>query len=111
MRNKQRNIISVMRDPELFGRIFQGKSWDAWEVFLRVVYGLPLSIEQMNLYRTATGRSDLPRGQVKEALMLVGRRGGKTRVASFIGTHTAVFSGVERHLGMGEKGVGVCRVQ
>jgi hypothetical protein len=105
MRNKQRNIVSVMRDPELFGRIFQGKTWDAWEVFLRVVYALPLTIEQMNLYRTATGRSDLPRGQVKEALMLVGRRGGKTRVASFIGTHTAVFSGVERHLGMGEKGV------
>ena len=49
--------------------------------------------------------STLPRKPRKKNLLLVGRRGGKSFLASLLGAHIAVFSGKERYLARSEVGM------
>jgi hypothetical protein len=74
------NIIRALDDPKVFGRYFRAESWAAWRVFLAALFGLPLTPEQLALYRQFTGRSTAPKSPLQEAWLVVGRRGGKSFV-------------------------------
>src|SRR5262245_56577118 len=83
------NIIEALRDPRLFGGTptFRDLStWRRWLVFLSAVYGLPLSSEEQATFRRFTGRTVYapPRGGWREAVAVVGRQSGKTRVAGVV---------------------------
>ena len=54
------SIIEAMDDPALFGSWFQGPSWQPWRSFLRVAFGLPLSDQDLALFKQCTGRT-MPR--------------------------------------------------
>jgi hypothetical protein len=58
--------------------------------FLKTFYGLELDEEELEFYRRATGRTNyLPR-EHKEVTAIVGRRGGKTTLASEIAIYEAI---------------------
>ncbi len=76
---------------EVFARHFAGPSWDAWRAFLAALYGLPMSEAQAECYRACTGRQTLPTRPAREAWMVIGRRGGKSRVAAFLAVWAACF--------------------
>jgi hypothetical protein len=51
-------ILDACSDPALYGRWFKNRaSWSAWFAFLAALFGLPLTPEQLAVYRQCTGRS------------------------------------------------------
>jgi hypothetical protein len=95
-------ILQVMADPNLLGRHFRNKStWQAWRVFLAALFGLPVG-DSLDLYQRCTGKSESPRGQATEAALIVGRRGGKSRVLALIAVYLALFRDWKPYLVPGE---------
>ena len=96
--------LDVLTDPNLFGRWFHGESWGAWKAFLASLFALPMSEDQLAVYRAATGRQAAPAAPAREAWVVVGRRGGKSRMAAAIAVYLGAFRSYEDVLAPGEVG-------
>lgn len=97
-------ILEALRTPALFGRHFDGPSWEPWRAFLAALFGLPLSAAQLAVYRRCTGRESARMHPVpREAWVIAGRRGGKSRIAALVAVWLATknYDGV---LAPGERG-------
>ena len=93
-------IIDVIRDwyPE-----FLADSWRAWRVFLSVVFGLPVPESDEAVIGRCTGREPQLVGLPREVWLIIGRRGGKSRITALLATFIACF---KRYLlALGERGV------
>jgi hypothetical protein len=93
-------IVDALTDPHLFGAVpcFRDLStWAAWLVFLKSAYGLPLTEAESQVFRQHTGRSSYrsPPGGWREAVAIVGRQSGKTRIAALIAALEAVTAARE----------------
>jgi len=98
-------IIECLDDPALFRRAFQPTTaWSAWRVFLAALFGLPMSDDQVAIYRGHTGRQRPPETPAREAWVVVGRRGGKSRVAALAAVWLACFKDYRAVLAPGEPG-------
>ena len=97
-------ILDATRDPSLFGPWFQGKSWDAWKAFLAALFGLPINRATLEIYRQHTRRTSVPELPSKEAWLVVGRRGGKSRIAALVAVFLACFRDYRKILAPGERG-------
>jgi hypothetical protein len=92
-----------MHDPKTFGPFFPNKDdWKAWRAFLAAVFALPMPDDLLEIYQQHTYRMTAPTERVKEAWMVVGRRGGKSRVSAFIAVYLACFRDYRRYLAPGE---------
>src|SRR3954453_5339743 len=98
----KRNIIEVMETPP-FAVLFKDKSWDNWKVFLRALFALEMTDEQLAVYREHTGRTNPPTMPFKEAEAIVGRRGGKSRIMAWIASYLALYRDYRPYLAPGEK--------
>lgn len=98
------NVIDAVRDPKVFGQFFRGATWDAWQVFLAALFGLPMRPEQLAIYQPHTGRSAPPTRPSREAWLVIGRRGGKSFVLAVIAVFLACFFDWRPFLGPGEVG-------
>lgn len=96
------NIIEALRDPLLFGGMPGFKdlaSWGRWIVFLKCLYGVPLDgPEEDAIYRHHTERRRAPPpGGFPEAVAIVGRQSGKTRIAgTIVGYEASGLDGIRR---------------
>lgn len=97
-----KSIIEAMDDPELFGAHFVGPTWDTWRVFLAALFALPMTDEQIATYRRLTDRMKLPEKVSREAALICGRRGGKSRVLALIAVYLACFIDHGPYLAVGE---------
>ena len=98
-------ILDAMVDPLIFGRHwFQGRTWDAWKVFLRALFGLKMDKAVMEVYRRHTGRKVAPRKPGREAWLVVGRRGGKSLISALVAVFLACFRDYRGLLAPGERG-------
>jgi hypothetical protein len=99
-------VISLGRclsDPNLFGRHFRGQSWRAWRVFLAALFAEPAADEAgLATYHACTGREAWPTAPFREAAVIVGRRGGKSRTLALIAVYLACFRDYGPHLAAGE---------
>jgi hypothetical protein len=77
------NILDAVRSPTLFGPLFGGPTWERWRVFLAALFGLPMNDEGVTLYRHHTGRETPPTAPFREAALIVGRRGAKSRILAW----------------------------
>src|SRR5262249_28763843 len=102
------NIVQALNDNKVFGRFFKAESWNAWRVFLAVLFGLPLGYDQLQLYTQCPGRSTAPTQPLNEAWLVVGRRGGKSFVLAAIATFLACFRDWKPYLAPGE--IGTCMI-
>lgn len=59
-----------------------GPSWYAWRVFLKAVFAMLMDDAELEVFRRHTERETPPCAPVSEAWMPIGRRGGKSRIAS-----------------------------
>jgi hypothetical protein len=59
--------------------------WTNWRVFLKAVYGLPMTDREASLYTRFTGRKDVPTEKFREVWGLCGRRARKTAIEALIG--------------------------
>jgi hypothetical protein len=96
------NILQALDDPQVFGPFFRGPSWLAWRVFLAVLFGLPLTSEQLALYTKHTGRTAAPTSPLHEAWLCIGRRGGKSFILAVVAVFLACFRDWRPFLGPGE---------
>ena len=86
------NIIEALEDRGLFGGLPVFKdltSWQPWLAFLRAVYGLHLSPEDVALFRHHTGRQEPREGGYPEAVCIVGCQSGKSQIAALVGVYEA----------------------
>lgn len=93
-------IVDALEDDALFGALpaFQYlATWRAWLVFLRATYGLPLNEAGQAIFCERTGRSryEPPCGGYREAVCIVGRQSGKTRIAATIAAFEAMTAPAE----------------
>ena len=97
-------IVEALNDRRLFGAEFPAATWRPWSTFLRATYGLELDAEGLALYWQCTGRQDARTAQAREAWVIVGRRGGKSRIAALIAVYLACFRDYQAVLARGEIG-------
>ena len=86
--------ISVSRaisDPQLFGPWFKGPSWDTWRAVLRAAYAEEMTAAEIEVFRSIAGDRDPPKKQVRELVIIAGRRSGKDSIASAIAASAAAF--------------------
>ncbi|MDE2343421.1 MAG: hypothetical protein KGL63_08545, partial [Betaproteobacteria bacterium] len=95
-------ILDAMSDPNLFAPSFRGTSWSAWRAFLAGLFALPMDNEAQAIYTRHTGRTEPPTEAFKEAALVIGRRGGKSRVLATIAVFLACFRDYEPYLAPGE---------
>jgi len=95
-------IADALDDPELFANYFRGDTWRSWRAFLLALFALPMDDDALGLYRHHTGRTEPPAEPFKEASLVVGRRGGKSRVLALIATFLAAFRDYNEFLAPGE---------
>ena len=98
------NIIRALNDPKVFGRYFRAESWSCWRVFLAALFGLPLGHDQLVLFKQFTGRITAPTSPLREAWLVVGRRGGKSFILAVVAVFLACFKDWRPFLGPGEVG-------
>jgi hypothetical protein len=97
------NIIEVLH--EMFRPFFRNlKTWAAWIAILKAIFALPMEPEELEVYRRHTGRQDPPSSPAREAWLVVGRRGGKSRIAALIAVFLACFRDYSEVLSPGERG-------
>ena len=96
-------IDEALLDRNLLGAaLCDSGPWRTWLAVLRAAFGLPLDDQQQQLFATVSGNRDAPRRRVRELWSVVGRRGGKSRMAAALAVYQACF--VEHRLSAGETG-------
>ncbi len=85
------NILAALDDPALFRPLFPPETWRAWRAFLAALFGLPMTDGEADTFRHHTGRETVPTAPFREAALIVGRRGGKSRALALIATYLATF--------------------
>ncbi|HVC62383.1 MAG TPA: hypothetical protein VND19_18725 [Acetobacteraceae bacterium] len=103
------DIIAALADPDLFGPHFRphakhGDTWTRWRCFLRALFALPPEPGDLEIYIACTGRRDWPTEPATEAALIVGRRGGKSRILALIAVFLATFRDYSEYLAPGEIG-------
>jgi hypothetical protein len=98
-------ILDAVADDKLFARWFRDRAtWHAWSALLAALFGLPLTDEQLAIYRQCTGRTMSPTEAASEAWLICGRRAGKSFVLALIAVYLAAFHDYRRYLSPGERG-------
>ncbi len=98
------NILQAVAHEGLFGSHFAGETWQAWKTFLRALFALPMSDPELAIYRQHTERQTPPAEPFKEACLVIGRRGGKSRILALIAVYLACFKSYSEYLAPGEVG-------
>jgi len=97
--------VAAMADPALFGPMFGGASWAAWRAAVKAICGAPMDAAERAVFFACTGRSVAPDAPAREAWLVVGRRGGKSRVAALLAVCLACLRDYAAVLAPGERGV------
>jgi hypothetical protein len=99
------NILRAIRDPKVFGQHFKDPAtWVAWTAFLAALFALPMTAEQLAIYRQHTGRTTPPTEAIHESWLVCGRRAGKSFVLALVAIFLACFKDWREYLGPGEVG-------
>jgi hypothetical protein len=96
------SILDALDDPDLFVPLFRGQSWGPWRTFLAALFGLPIEDEALPIFRHHTGRTVAPQRPYREAALIIGRRGGKSRVLALIAVFLAAFRDYTPYLAPGQ---------
>lgn len=99
------DIDTAIGDPRLLGAALGDlKTWAGWRVILRAAFGLPLTPDQLVIFKDLAGGREPPKARVAELWIVAGRRGGKSRMAAAISVYLAAFAEEANQLAVGETG-------
>jgi len=99
-------LIEAIHDPNLFLPLLRDpSSWQAWTVWLKAVFALPMTVAEQDLYCRCTGRQQPPTTEPTEVFTIVGRRGGKSFVAALTAVYLACFRDYRQYLSPGERAI------
>ncbi len=98
------NIINACEDRNLFQPWFRERQlWTPWFAFLKAVFGIPMNKAERKIYQYCTKRTDEPSGNFEEIWLVIGRRGGKSRMLALIAVFLACFMDWRPFLSPGER--------
>ena len=97
------SMRAALADPDLFGAIFAGPSWDGWRVLLIAIVGEELTTDERIVFEGLTGRQREPLERVDEAWCCIGRRSGKTRAMAVLAAYIAALCDHSDALAPGER--------
>jgi hypothetical protein len=98
-------ILDAIQDPNLFHPFFKDPdTWRYWFVVLKAIFGLPMTEDEIVLFRQLTGRQTPPSKQAEEVWLVIGRRGGKSFITALIAVYVACFRDHRPCLSPGERG-------
>ena len=99
-------ILEAISDPNLFQPLLREfASWQAWAVWLKAVFALPMTAAEQDLYVRCTNRQQPPTTEPTEVFTIVGRRGGKSFVAALTAVYLACFKDYRQFLSPGERAI------
>src|SRR5262245_6542521 len=99
-------IIEALNDPNLFQPLLRDlATWQAWIVWLKAIFALPMTVREQNLYIRCTGRQHPPTIEPTEVFTIVGRRGGKSYMAALTAVYLACFRDYRPFLSPSERGI------
>lgn len=101
------NIVEALEDQNLFGLWFSGPSWAMWKAVLKGAFAIPMTPEELALFR-AVAQRDPPKRRVRELWAVVGRRGGKDSIASGVACFASAFIDYRKILRPGEAASVLC---
>ncbi len=97
-------IDQTLADERLLGAALGDiETWQMWLVVLRAMWGLELNRNERRAFAKVAGSRAPPEKRVREMWAIIGRRGGKSRIAALICCYVALF--VPHRLAPGEKGL------
>jgi hypothetical protein len=97
-------IDKVLTDKRLLGvALGDASSWTVWLAVLKAAFGLTLDDEELEMFASIAGNRAPPTQRVRELWAIVGRRGGKSRMAAALAVYFACF--VKHKLAHGERGM------
>src|SRR5215472_5970400 len=103
---KPPSIIECIRHKQIFGSLpaFQSlDTWQAWLSWLKAIFAIPMTEDELAVYLQCTGRQEPPRTVPTEIYTICGRRGGKSFISSLTACFIACFSNFKRYLNAGER--------
>jgi len=96
------NIIEAVKSKRVFGSLFRDpQTFKNWFVCLKAIFALPMTAEELEVYRRFTGRELAPVEPFKEVFLIIGRRGGKSFISALIAVFLAVFKKWDFDIGRG----------
>lgn len=78
-------------------------SWRAWRAFLAAAFALPMSPEELAIYKKHTGRLRAPEKPARELWLVCGRRSRKSAIAALLGVYIGAFRDHSKYLAPGER--------
>jgi hypothetical protein len=97
-------ITDAISDPKLLGAALgDGVSWQNWRAVLKAAFGLELNDQEAEAFAAVAGSRSPPVQRVRELWAIVGRRGGKSRIAAALAVYLAAFT--KPKLSIGEVGM------
>ncbi len=93
----------ALEDPDIFGTILAGESWNAWRILLIAAMGEALTDDERTIFTELTGRPQEPLQRVDELWCVIGRRGGKTRAIAVLAAYIAALVDWSDILAPGER--------
>jgi hypothetical protein len=98
------SIDRAITDSRLLGAgLGDLTTWSVWLAVLKASFGIVLNSEERELFHLVAGDRSPPSQRVRELWAIVGRRGGKSRMAALVAVYLALF--VKHRLAAGEKGM------
>lgn len=103
-------IDRAMSDPNLLGAALgDPASWSTWRAVLKGAFGEDFTADEAALFASVSGGRPVPRERVDQLWAIVGRRGGKTRMAALIACYLATCVDLRAYaLAPGETGYVLC---
>jgi hypothetical protein len=98
------NIADAISDTNLFGSALGPiQSWSMWRTVLKAAFGLSLNPDEAKAFASVAGSRKPPEQRVRELWAIIGRRGGKSRMAAALACYLAAFG--KHKLARGEIGM------
>jgi Phage Terminase len=97
-------VDRVLADKRLLGAaLVDAPTWQTWRTVLKAAFGLSLNRDEARAFASVAGSRQPPSRRVRELWSIIGRRGGKSRMAAALAVYVACFG---RHkLARGEIGM------
>src|ERR1035437_9433673 len=104
MSQPNKTINQVLLDKSLLGAALGNpKTFNIWLAVFQAAFGLELDDEQQKIFAEVAGGRKPPTKRVREPWCVVGRRGGKSRMAAALAVYIALFC--KHKLAPGEVGM------
>jgi hypothetical protein len=103
------SVDQALTDLQLLGAVLGDlETWQTWRTVLKATFGIALNREEVRAFASVAGSRKPPAAKVQQLWAIVGRRGGKSRIAAAVLVYLATCVDYSGCLVPGETGYVLC---